>query len=50
MSAYEFMKAIIVVFSYCLLQLNDVRAKISNIGFFLKILLLKDDELVMSEM
>ena len=30
--------------------LKDVRAKISNVYFFLKILPLKDDELVMSEM
>ena len=30
--------------------LKDVRAKFSNIDFFLKILPLKDDELAMSEM
>ena len=30
--------------------IKDVRAKISNIDFFLKILPLKDDELVMSKM
>ena len=29
---------------------KDVRAKFSNIDFFLKILPLKDDELAMSEM
>ena len=32
------------------LFLKDVRAKFSNIDFFLKILPLKDDELAMSEM
>ena len=33
-----------------LFLLKDVRAKFSNIDFFLKILPLKDDELAMSEM
>ena len=32
------------------IELKDVRAKFSNIDFFLKILPLKDDELAMSEM
>ena len=38
-------------YAYALVKtsLKVVRAKISNIDFFLKILLLKDDELVMSE-
>ena len=36
--------------NFCRQVLKDVRAKFSNIDFFLKILPLKDDELAMSEM
>ena len=43
---YSFPKHFFVLF----LHIKDVRAKFSNIDFFLKILPLKDDELAMSEM
>ena len=35
---------------FATLLLKDVRAKFSNIDFFLKLLPLKDEELAMSEM